>query len=108
MRSHLRILTLAFLLAFAGPSLRPARAGDVHPIVRISLMLTRSSDRAGQITLTADVADGYHIAAVGGSDASNSIAVTPPVPVVPGVRTEARPATDRGNPGGSHRSIRSR
>ncbi len=64
MRSPFRFLTLAFVLACTGPSIRPALAGDVHPIVRISSTLTRSSDRAGQIAVTADIADGYHIYAL--------------------------------------------
>ena len=61
MRSSLRLLTLAFVLAFTGPSLQPAEAGDVPPIVRISSTLTRTSDRVGQLFVTADIASGFHI-----------------------------------------------
>ena len=57
----LRLLTLAFVLAFVGPSLRPAEAGDVPPVVRISSTLTRTSDRVGQLSVTADIANGFHI-----------------------------------------------
>jgi thiol:disulfide interchange protein DsbD len=54
-------LTFAFVLAFVGPSLRPAQAGDVPPVVRIFSTLTRTSDRVGQLSVTADIANGYHI-----------------------------------------------
>jgi suppressor for copper-sensitivity B len=64
MRCPLRLLTLAFLLAFAGLSLRPVRAGDGPSIVRVSSTLTRSSDRVGQVAVTADIANGYHIYAL--------------------------------------------
>jgi thiol:disulfide interchange protein DsbD len=57
-------LTLAFVLAFAGPSHPPARAGEVPPVVAISSMLTRSSDRVGQLSVTADIASGFHIYAL--------------------------------------------
>ncbi len=61
MRSSLRLWTLAFLLAFVGPPLRPAGAGDVPPVVGISATLTRTSGRVGQLSVTADIANGYHI-----------------------------------------------
>ncbi len=64
MRFPLRLLTLAFVLAFVGPSLRPAKAGDVRPFVRISSTLTRTSDRVGQLSVTADIANGFHIYAL--------------------------------------------
>ena len=56
-----RLLTFTFVLAFVGPSLRSARAGDVPPIVRVSSTLTRTSDRVGQLSVTADIANGFHI-----------------------------------------------
>ncbi len=61
MRHSLRLLPLAFILAFVGPSLRPAEAGDVLSVVRISSSLIRSSDRADQLSVTADIASGFHI-----------------------------------------------
>ena len=61
MRSPLRPLTLAVVLAFVGPLLRPARAGDLPPVVSISSALTRTSDRVGQLSVTADIATGFHI-----------------------------------------------
>jgi suppressor for copper-sensitivity B len=61
MRSFLRPLILAFVLAFAGLSLRPAEAGEVPPVVGISSTLSRSSDRAGQLSVTATIAKGFHI-----------------------------------------------
>jgi len=61
MRSSLRLLTLAFVLAFVGPLLRPARAGDVPRVVRISSALARTSDRVDQLSVTADIATGFHI-----------------------------------------------
>ena len=61
MRSLLRRSTLAFLVAFVGPSLRPAGAGDVPPVVGISATLTRTSGRVGQLSVTADIANGFHI-----------------------------------------------
>jgi suppressor for copper-sensitivity B len=64
MRSPVRLLIIAFLLAVAGTLLRPARAGDDPPIVRVSSTLTRTTDRAGQISVTADIADGFHIYAL--------------------------------------------
>jgi hypothetical protein len=64
MRSSLRLLTLTFALALVGASLRPARADDVPPVVRISSTLTRASDRVGQLSVTADVANGFHIYAL--------------------------------------------
>jgi len=54
-------LTLAFVLAFVGASFGPARAGDAPPVVRISSTLTRTSDRVGQLSVTADIATGFHI-----------------------------------------------
>ena len=61
MGPSLRLLILAFALAFLDPSLRPASAGDVPPIVGISATLTRTSDRVGQLSVTADIANGFHI-----------------------------------------------
>ena len=61
MRSILRLLTLVFVLVFVGRSLRPAQAGDVPPVVGISSTLTRTSDRVGQLSVTADIASGFHI-----------------------------------------------
>jgi suppressor for copper-sensitivity B len=61
MRSPLRLRTLAFLLAFVGPSLRPAEADDVTPVVGISSTLTRTSEGVCQLSVTADIADGFHI-----------------------------------------------
>jgi suppressor for copper-sensitivity B len=64
MRSPLRLLTIALVLAFAGPSFRRALASDAPPIVRISSTLTRTSDRVGQVSVTADIANGFHIYAL--------------------------------------------
>jgi hypothetical protein len=64
MRSPLRLLTIALVLALAGPSFRRALASDVPPIVRISSTLTRTSDRVGQVSVTADIANGFHIYAL--------------------------------------------
>ncbi len=64
MRSPLRFLTIAFVLAIAGPSVRAADAGGVPPVVRISSTLTRTSARVGHVSVTADIADGYHIYAL--------------------------------------------
>src|SRR5271165_7422018 len=64
MRSILRLLTLVFVLVFVGRSLRPARAGDVPPVVGISSTLTGTSDRVGQLSVTADIASGFHIYAL--------------------------------------------
>ena len=61
MRSPFRLLTLAFVLAFTGSWLRPAEADDPPPVVGISSTLTRTSERAGQLSVTADIADGFHI-----------------------------------------------
>ena len=47
MRSPRRFLALAFVSAFAGPSLRPARADDVPPIVRRRVLLLNVVYSAG-------------------------------------------------------------
>ena len=64
MRYPLRVLTIAFVLASAGPSFRHALASDVPPIVRISSTLTRTSDGVGHVSVTADIANGFHIYAL--------------------------------------------
>ena len=64
MRSLLRLSTIAFVLAFNSLSLRSAEAGDVQPIVRITSTLTRTSDRVGHVSVTADIANGFHIYAL--------------------------------------------
>ena len=64
MRSPVRLLTLAFVLAWGGPLFRLAEASDVPPVVAISSTLTRSSERVGQLSVTAEIADGFHIYAL--------------------------------------------
>ncbi len=61
MKCRFRLLTLTFVLALVGSSLQPAWAGDDRPVVRISSTLTRTSDQAGQLSVTADIANGFHI-----------------------------------------------
>ena len=64
MKSPVRLLTLAFVLALGGPLLRLAEAGDVPPVVAISSTLTRSSEQVGQLSVTAEIASGFHIYAL--------------------------------------------
>ena len=64
MGSPIRLFLIAFLLISASTSLTPARAGDELPIVRVSSTLTRTSDRLGQVSVTADIASGFHIYAM--------------------------------------------
>ncbi len=94
MSPTLRLLTLVLVLAFVGPSLRPAAAGDVPPVVGISSTLTRTSDRVGQLSVTADVATGFHIYAQSQPRPflATRITVTKSTPVrVTGAFTPSRP-----------------
>jgi suppressor for copper-sensitivity B len=50
-------LTLALLGAFASL----VRSEEMTPVVRIAAVLARSSDTAGQISITADIKKGFHI-----------------------------------------------
>ena len=94
MRSILRLLTLVFVLVFVGRSLRPAQAGDVPPVVGISSTLTRTSDRVGQLSVTADIASGFHIYAQSQPRpflATRITAAESPVVRVTGAFTPSRP-----------------
>jgi len=94
MRSILRLLTLVFVLVFVGRSLRPARAGDVPPVVGISSTLTGTSDRVGQLSVTADIASGFHIYAQSQPRpflATRITAAESPVVRVTGAFTPSRP-----------------
>jgi thiol:disulfide interchange protein DsbD len=60
MKQPFRILTLAFALGVLGPL--PLARGDADvPVVRISATLTRTAERTGQLSVTADVKKGFHI-----------------------------------------------
>jgi hypothetical protein len=61
MKSPLRLLTLAFALGFLDSPLRTVQAADNPAVVRISSTLTRTSDTVGQLSVTADIASGFHI-----------------------------------------------
>jgi hypothetical protein len=61
MKSPLRLLTLAFALCFLDSPPRTVQAADNPTVVRISSTLTRTSDTVGQLSVTADIASGFHI-----------------------------------------------
>ncbi len=84
MRSPLRLLILVVALVFAGPVLPNAKAGDVPPIVAISSNLAHTSDRLGQLSVTAKIANGFHIYAL--SQPRPFLATRITVPESPAVR----------------------
>ncbi|HTU17162.1 MAG TPA: cytochrome c biogenesis protein CcdA, partial [Gemmataceae bacterium] len=61
MKPCFQLLTLVFVLAFVGPSLQLARGAADIPVVRVSATLTRTSERTGQLSVTADIKKGFHI-----------------------------------------------
>ncbi len=61
MKRYLLLSTLALALAFMGPSLPLARSQGDIPVVRISAALTQTSERTGQLSVTADIKQGFHI-----------------------------------------------
>jgi suppressor for copper-sensitivity B len=87
MRQRIRLLTLALALAFAGLSPQLARGEGDDPVVRVSATLTRTSERSGQLAVTADVAKGFHIYAP--SQPRPFLATKISVAESPGVRVTA-------------------
>ena len=64
MKQSFRLLTLVFALALVGPSHQLASGAADIPVVRVSATLTRTSERTGQLSVTADIEKGFHIYAL--------------------------------------------
>jgi hypothetical protein len=61
MKRFFLLSRVALALAFVGSSLPLAHSQGDIPVVRVSAALTQTSERTGQLSVTADIKQGFHI-----------------------------------------------
>ncbi len=61
MKRFFLLLTLTIALAVLGPFASLVRGEEMTPVVRISAALTRTSERTGQLSVSADIKKDFHI-----------------------------------------------
>ena len=61
MKQCFRLVTVAAALAFVASPPQLGRGDAGVPVVRVSATLTRATERAGRLSVTADIAKGFPI-----------------------------------------------